>query len=106
MPKTTTSERVREMMRDCRTDDQVEFGRFAGASRSVVNQWLSGEIASIAPRYAFRLYETKGYLPRWIMLGEGPRKADAPTVSVLKIMEGMTPAQREQLSRIAATLKP
>jgi hypothetical protein len=104
--KTTTAERVRLMMTGLKLqNNQVEFGKLAGASRSVVNQWLSGKIASIAPTYAFKLYENTGYLPRWIMLGEGAQKIDQATISVLRLMEGMTPKQREQLFRIGSQLE-
>lgn len=84
--------------------NQVEFGALAGASKSMVNQWRSGLIDSIAPQYAFALEEKTGYVARWIMLGLGPERIDKTTVSVIRLMENMTPQQREQLFKIGTQL--
>ena len=67
----TTSERVTYMMATLKIEGQTEFGSFCGASRSVVNQWLSGRIKNIDPRYAFKLEDNTPFSARWIMLGEG-----------------------------------
>ncbi len=67
----TTSERVTYMMATLKIEGQTEFGSFCGASRSVVNQWLSGRIKNIDPRYAFKLEDNSPFSARWIMLGEG-----------------------------------
>lgn len=70
----TTSERIALMMKELSISEQTEFGRLAGASKSVVGQWLSGEIKSVGPRYAYALEERTGFSARWIMLGEGGKK--------------------------------
>ena len=70
----TTSERVTYMMMTLKIKEQTEFGSFCGASRSVVNQWLSGRIKNIDPRYAFKLEDNTPFSARWIMLGEGKIK--------------------------------
>ncbi len=49
--------------------DQPSFGTLAGATKSVVNQWLSGKIKSIDARYAFMLQKNTGFNAEWIMLG-------------------------------------
>ena len=67
----TTSERVTYMMATLKIKEQTEFGSLCGASRSVVNQWLSGRIKNIDPRYAFKLEDNTPFSARWIMLGEG-----------------------------------
>ena len=67
----TTSERVTYMMATLKIEEQTEFGSLCGASRSVVNQWLSGRIKNIDPRYAFKLEDNTPFSARWIMLGEG-----------------------------------
>jgi len=54
--------------------DQVQFGALAGASKSVVNQWLSGNIQNISAAYAFRLQHRTGFSAEWIQLGEGEKK--------------------------------
>ncbi len=70
----TTAERVEYMMQTLHIEGQTEFGLLCGASRSVVNQWLSGRIKNIDPRYAFKLEDASPFLARWIMLGEGKIK--------------------------------
>ena len=70
----TTAERVEYMMQALKIKEQTEFGLLCGASRSVVNQWLSGRIKNIDPRYAFKLEDSSAFSARWIMLGEGKIK--------------------------------
>ena len=70
----TTAERVTYMMEALHIEGQTEFGHLCGASRSVVNQWLSGRIKNIDPRYAFKLEDSTPFSARWIMLGEGKIK--------------------------------
>ncbi len=70
----TTTERVEYMMQTLGIEGQTEFGLLCGASRSTVNQWLSGRIKNIDPRYAFKLEDSTPFSARWIMLGEGKIK--------------------------------
>lgn len=70
----TTAERVSYMMKALRIEGQTEFGLLCGASRSTVNQWLSGRIKHIDPRYGFKLEENSPFSAKWIMLGEGKIK--------------------------------
>lgn len=72
--KMSTAERVEKMMRELGNIDQPSFGALAGASKSVVNQWLSGGIQSIGARYAFNLQKKTGYNAEWIMLGDGSER--------------------------------
>jgi len=67
----TTAERVAYMMKTLHIEGQTEFGLLCGASRSTVNQWLSGRIKNIDPRYAFKLEENSSFNAKWIILGEG-----------------------------------
>ena len=67
----TTAERVEYMMQALKIKEQTEFGLLCGASRSVLNQWLSGRIKNIDPRYAFKLEENSPFNAKWIILGEG-----------------------------------
>jgi hypothetical protein len=59
----TTAERVEFMMKTLILKEQTEFGLLCGASRSTVNQWLSGRIKNIDPRYAFKLEENSPLMP-------------------------------------------
>lgn len=70
----TTAERVEYMMQTLKIKEQTEFGLLCGASRSTVNQWLSGRIKNIDPRYAFKLEENSPFNAKWIILGEGKVK--------------------------------
>ena len=67
----TTAERVQHMMEVLNIKGQTEFGLLCGASRSTVNQWLSGKIKNIDPRYGFKLEENSKFSAKWIILGEG-----------------------------------
>lgn len=58
--------------------DQVEFGRLAGASKSVVSQWLSGGIKSINPKFAYSIEKNCGYSAQWVMTGDGEKKLSLP----------------------------
>ncbi len=70
----TTAERVKYMMEKLNIDNQAEFGRLCDASRSLVNQWISGRTKNIDPRYAFKIEDNTSFSARWIMLGEGKPK--------------------------------
>ena len=59
------------MMATLKIKEQTEFGNLCDASRSTVNQWLSGRIKNIDPRYAFKLEENSPFNAKWIILGEG-----------------------------------
>lgn len=96
-------ERVQKMMDDLRAD-QVRLGSLAGASKSVVNQWISGGIKSIAPEYAFSLEKNTGYSAKWIMLGEGQEKLDPKIAAVARSMEKMTESRKDDVVKISTTL--
>lgn len=70
MMGTTSAERIQTILDELGIN-QVELGGIAKASKSVVNQWLSGKIKSVAPEYAFAIQREKGYNAEWIMLGTG-----------------------------------
>lgn len=50
---------------------QIGLVRASGASKSVVNQWLTGKIKSIDIMYALRLEENLGFSHIWLMTGLG-----------------------------------
>jgi hypothetical protein len=62
------------MMTTLKINEQTEFGKLCGASKSVVYQWLTGRIKSIDAKYAFKLEDSTPFSARWIMLGEGKIK--------------------------------
>lgn len=83
MQITTTPERVAHVMKALDLS-QVEIAKMSGASKSMVNQWLSGLIKAVGPRYAFNLERTTGFRAEWLMLGTGPvRTAHPPEPNII-----------------------
>ena len=66
---------------------QTGLVKASGASKSVVNQWLTGKIKSIDIRYALNIERELGFSHIWLMTGEGePRPApDARPRNVLPV---------------------
>jgi phage repressor protein C with HTH and peptisase S24 domain len=105
---------------------QTGLVKASGASKSVVNQWLTGKIKSMDIRYALRLERALGVSHIWLMTGEGdPRAAplhalpdalpvraadndDAEFVQVrmvkLRLSAGITGFQAEPEARDGGTL--
>jgi phage repressor protein C with HTH and peptisase S24 domain len=55
---------------------QTGLVKASGASKSVVNQWLTGKIKSMDIRYALNIERELGFSHVWLMTGEGdPRQA-------------------------------
>jgi len=55
---------------------QTGLVKASGASKSVVNQWLTGKIKSMDIRYALSIERELGFSHIWLMTGEGdPRQA-------------------------------
>jgi phage repressor protein C with HTH and peptisase S24 domain len=50
---------------------QTGLVKSSGASKSVVNQWLTGKIKSIDIRYALNIERELGFSHIWLMTGEG-----------------------------------
>lgn len=80
MQKTTVPDRIARVMDDLDLK-QSELAKKAGASKSMVNQWISGLIKSIGPQYAFNLQRTTGYSAEWLMTGAGPEHINHPSAS-------------------------
>lgn len=67
------SERVQFVLKDAKID-QTQLGDHAGASRSVVSQWLDGKIKSMSLKYALDIERNLGYNHIWLMINEGDKK--------------------------------
>lgn len=101
----TTASRVKKMLSELDVD-QVEFGRLAGASKSVVNQWLSGGIKSINPKYAYCIEKNCGYSAQWVITGEGDEKFLSPSSETQKTMAIKPPSRHEaRIAEIVALLR-
>jgi len=55
-------------------DKQKKLAVAAGASKSVVNQWLSGGIKSMHLKFALNIERNLGYNHIWLVLGEGEQR--------------------------------
>jgi hypothetical protein len=70
----TLSERIQTILDECEDrlgeNQQAALGRIAGASNSVVSQWMNGKIKSMDPKYAFNIEKQLGYNGYWLMLGK------------------------------------
>lgn len=102
--KTTIPERIAIVKQELGIDEDTEFGKLCGMSKSVANQLRSGLIKSFAPRYAYKLEETTGFSARWIMLGDGPMKLDPSIRQAMKIMEAMSESRRKDAVKIITPL--
>lgn len=56
---------------------QTGFIKASGASKSVVNQWVTDKIKSIDIRYALEIEKALGYSHIWLMTGDGSPKVAA-----------------------------
>ena len=70
-----------ELAREDGTGGQVALAVAAGASKSVVNQWLAGKIKSIDINFALEIERTLGYNHIWLMIGKGDRKVSGAAAS-------------------------
>jgi hypothetical protein len=59
------------MMDELQITKQSEFGILCGASRALVNHWVTGRTKQIDPIYAFDLEDKTPFSARWILLGTG-----------------------------------
>lgn len=109
MGRLSTSERIQHVKQRLGINSNVRLGTLAGASKSVVGQWISGEIKTIAPQYAFALEEKTSFLAKWIMLGEGPETRQTESASlhedeniraVIELMECTTEKTRIEICGI------
>lgn len=105
---------------------QTGLVRASGASKSVVNQWLTGKIKSMDIRYALNIERALGFSHIWLMTGQGephaapderPRNAlgvravdneDSEFVQIamvkLRLSAGITGFQTEPEGRDGGTL--
>jgi hypothetical protein len=59
------------MMDELGITRQTEFGLLCGASRALVNHWVTGRTKQIDPIYAFNLEDKTPFSARWILIGTG-----------------------------------
>lgn len=74
-------ERINEILESMDGPDrgrQSRLAEIAGASRQVVNHWLSGVIQSMDFRYAVNIHNQLGWSIDWLISGKTPKKAPRP----------------------------
>lgn len=59
------------------TNGQIGLIKASGASKSVVNQWLSDKIKSLDIKYALAIERNLGFSHIWLMTGEGEPRVSA-----------------------------
>jgi transposase-like protein len=91
MENTTLEDRLRAVQDALGEGTQVALCRASGASSSVVNQWFTGGIKSIHPRYAFPIQHQTGISAEWLILGSGP----------MMLRENMVEVTSEELELLA-----
>lgn len=73
---------------------QTGLVKASGASKSVVNQWLQGEIKSMNLKYALEIERALGYSHIWLVLGEGSPKVDGGSIS--PVLQAAAPPSHTQ----------
>lgn len=106
------AERIALILSEHPEIDQVQLAQISGASKSVVNQWLSGEIKSINIDYALNVEEKLGYNHVWLMVNRGEKlilTTAYPTLDkriehVIKVMQQMPEYKIDQAMKIIDTI--
>ena len=97
------SERVDKILKDRPELDQVSLAKLAGASKSVVNQWLDGKIKSMRLDYALNIEKAIGYNHIWLVLGEGelfPQTKTWPFSASLELFLSMPEEERARIDEL------
>jgi transcriptional regulator with XRE-family HTH domain len=47
-----------------------------GVANSAVTQWINGSSKSLKPENLYALSKATGFNPRWLGIGEGPKKPE------------------------------
>ena len=98
--KPTIPERIARIKAELNIDEDVALAKIAGASKAMVNHWLSGRVKSIAPQYAYRLEEKTGFSAKWIQLGEGEPRTSQAIVHTIVMMQMMEPEKQYLVARL------
>lgn len=104
MKTTTIPERIEIVKIALCIQEDIEFGKLCGMSKSVVNQLKSGKMKSFAARYAYKLEENTGFCAKWLQIGEGPQRSDPDIRQAVKIMEEMDLPRRKMAVKVIAPL--
>lgn len=70
---------------------QTELARIAGASKQVVNHWVTGITTTMDYGHASMIQKTLGYRLDWLILGKGPKRDDDQDVVVVEAASSSQP---------------
>lgn len=83
---------------------QIGLVKASGASKSMVNQWLSGAVKSIGIEWALQLEANLGFSHVWLMAGLGDPLAKAGQVIILEAPKAEEPLLTLAMPREMALL--
>lgn len=103
----TLSVRIELVLKECALclgrEPQAALAKLAGTSNSVVSQWLSGGIKSMALKYALNIERNLGYNHIWLMIGSGAKEtADKTNSSPSSVPGGVFSAEERALVYVDA----
>lgn len=96
------SARIEKILSDKKELGQIGLAKAAEASKSVVNQWISGEIKSMRLDYALNIERNLGYDHLWLVLGQGEefKKPVAwPFTISYDLFIALPPEERQRLDK-------
>jgi hypothetical protein len=67
-------DRIVEILADNEGLRPVDIAKWAGCSRGLVTQWMTGETKSMGYRFATKINQRTGYRVAWLMNGELPKR--------------------------------
>lgn len=80
---TSVADRVNLMLDELGVD-QPALGKLAGASKAMVNHWLSGKVKSISAEFAYNLEAKTPFSAQWIQTGRGSPKKHSADLFVMR----------------------
>lgn len=99
------SERINAILAENPDLNQAELARISGASRGMVNHWITGKVGSMDIEYALNIEERLAYNHVWLMLGRGiprnyPMKNDSRINHILEVLQRVEDYQVDQVVKI------
>jgi transcriptional regulator with XRE-family HTH domain len=86
--------------------NQEDLGAAAGVSKATVSKWERGDTKNMRPAHLFAIAKKLGVEARWLALGDGPRKMEAPRNILISGKHSELPARRLALIQAYGELPP
>lgn len=89
--------------------NQSKLAKISGASRGLVNHWVTGKVESMNIEYALRIEKKLGYCHIWLMVGRGKklrneRSLDPRFVNLVQALENLEDHKLDQVKAIVEVL--